>query len=596
MPCEKTTNPAQISVLSNTSLNIMCIANAEFFQQVILSFNQDMSNPIGTFSGTGEHKKMFLADKSDVLNIDTGDNNALFAQFNFSANGPGGPFKPAVVCAPIVEGTPPAIVITNVTSEDFADNDNNDSYLTIIDTSQNASRMTALDRLKAALVAYYPLKSDAKDYGPNGHNGTANEQVTFSPGYWGNAADFTKSRANIKLPDMGRYADSYALSLWVNVVDFKNIDPEPSSWGNIVGRLSVNHDNGHLLFKFFYDAEDAKDKVLTLTSTGRLVFGEWHHVAVTYNHRSRTFAFFIDGRLDSEYDLSQQIHPTDRPHLPTVGSIGGSSAPTPDQPLTLNGLVGDLFVFKASINQEQVNILSDSIPMSDEVPSDRKRFIFILVGLAAVVGAIVGTTTATSMVNQTGVTASATVVRPRKTLEQIVAEIIGRVRYPATEDKREFVDRQMLELDESYRINLDLGGEGAHEVGDVKSGFNDTINLNTVEMDTQIPGRRIPNLVYLKGGPRWLPPPSYPFKDKFADYIAMQNADLTDKNVWEITRLIRDGGTVELWVDEKYEPQIKQLADNLKAVICRNSKDQFNGKAGNKKVQMIQGSKLHTEL
>ena len=134
MACQTTTNPAQISVESNTILHIMCIAHAAFDQQVVLSFNQNLFPPIGTFSGTGENKPMKLADGQQVLRVCTENNNILFAQFNFSRFAPNDPFRPAVsVCSPVVGGTPPGPVFTYVTSEDLTDNDDNDSSLMVVD-------------------------------------------------------------------------------------------------------------------------------------------------------------------------------------------------------------------------------------------------------------------------------------------------------------------------------------------------------------------------------------------------------------------------------------------------------------------------------
>ena len=75
-----------------------------------------------------------VADGQPVISKDTGSNQTLFAQFNFSQSGPQGPFQPAkIVCAPIVSGTSPNPVFTSVTSEDDLDDDDNDSYLTVID-------------------------------------------------------------------------------------------------------------------------------------------------------------------------------------------------------------------------------------------------------------------------------------------------------------------------------------------------------------------------------------------------------------------------------------------------------------------------------
>lgn len=133
MSCQQVSNPVAITVEPNSKLHILCVAHAAYYQQVTLSFSQDMSSPIGTFSGSGEGVAMTLSGGGTTLSNDTGTNNTLYAQFQFSTTGPGGSFQQATVCAPIIVGTSPNPVITTVTSEDLVDSDDNDSYLTIID-------------------------------------------------------------------------------------------------------------------------------------------------------------------------------------------------------------------------------------------------------------------------------------------------------------------------------------------------------------------------------------------------------------------------------------------------------------------------------
>ena len=148
MACTQTTNPAQITVESGITIHIVCVAHAAFYQQVILSWNQDMSNPIGTFSGTGEGVGMTLANGNQLLSTLTGSNSTLFAQFNFSTAGSQGPFQKASVCAPTILG---GGLVTQVTSEDYLDSDDNDSYLTIMDlTSSSAESLDANKQVQGA--------------------------------------------------------------------------------------------------------------------------------------------------------------------------------------------------------------------------------------------------------------------------------------------------------------------------------------------------------------------------------------------------------------------------------------------------------------
>jgi hypothetical protein len=127
--CQTTTNnPAPISIPANAQLVMSCNAHASFTQQVILSFNQDMSSPIGQFVGSGEGIAM---TPNFTMPVPSGNSRILFAKFNFQTS-LGGPFLPALhVCTPVVTGS-----ITNVFSEDNSDNDDNDSYLTVVAFSE----------------------------------------------------------------------------------------------------------------------------------------------------------------------------------------------------------------------------------------------------------------------------------------------------------------------------------------------------------------------------------------------------------------------------------------------------------------------------
>lgn len=47
----------------------------------------------------------------------------------------------------------------------------------------------------------------------------------------------------------------------------------------------------------------------------------------------------------------------------------------------------------------------------------------------------------------------------------------------------------------------------------------------------------------------WSTNPGYPFVDNFADQLAMIRASLTTTNIQEMSRVIRNGGGINLWID-----------------------------------------------
>ena len=109
------------------------------------------------------------------------------------------------------------------------------------------------------------------------------------------------------------------------------------------------------------------------------------------------------------------------------------------------------------------------------------------------------------------------------------------------------ISRNDAQFSNSDYIQLDIGGEGYHEVDSIVSGFNSAINVNAQTQDSQPPYANIPHLVLVKN---WQTNPKYPFRNGFADYMTMQCAPLTSTNVTEFVRCIQPGGEIGLWVDD----------------------------------------------
>ncbi|SCZ58001.1 hypothetical protein SAMN04488118_103192 [Epibacterium ulvae] len=146
-------------------------------------------------------------------------------------------------------------------------------------------------------------------------------------------------------------------------------------------------------------------------------------------------------------------------------------------------------------------------------------------------------------------------------LENLTQKVVDRVGVPATTDASQFVSREDLGLSEGARLHIDIGGEGFHEAGGVTSGFTTALNLNAQAYDSQNPDIAIPNLVQVSS---WSEDPPYPFRDETVDHFTMQGAPLTDHNVNEIARTLREGGTVELWIDHgDFDANLEALAKEL---------------------------------
>jgi Concanavalin A-like lectin/glucanases superfamily len=146
-------------------------------------------------------------------------------------------------------------------------------------------------------------------------------------------------------------------------------------------------------------------------------------------------------------------------------------------------------------------------------------------------------------------------------LDAVVAAVKKKVGEPSTTDPDRFASRADMGVDDSYHVHLDLGGEGYYEYNGKPHGFRDAINLNALTVNSQLHNVKIPTLVQV---PSFATNPQYPFTDGIADYVTIQGAKLTARNVKEIARLLRVGGKAELWIRRAtFQAQIDDLGELL---------------------------------
>jgi len=120
------TNPISLVIPRDVSGYITCNAHAAYFQRVTISTD---AGPVAVFSGTGEGVPMKTADGKSMVPIGPLRSSYTFNMlFEFSTNGPSGPFKKGLVANPIISHEGDSTIVS-ITSEDGADSDNNDSYL-----------------------------------------------------------------------------------------------------------------------------------------------------------------------------------------------------------------------------------------------------------------------------------------------------------------------------------------------------------------------------------------------------------------------------------------------------------------------------------
>lgn len=134
-------NPVTITLPSDSAGSIFCHANAMYWQRVTLNITGGGTQPTTVvFQGTGEGVSLPYDSSGDTTySLGTRQGTTISALFEFSTSGQGGPFQKANVRNPIINqaGT---MYIVQVTSEDSTDNDNNDSYLSIVVSKLGSAR------------------------------------------------------------------------------------------------------------------------------------------------------------------------------------------------------------------------------------------------------------------------------------------------------------------------------------------------------------------------------------------------------------------------------------------------------------------------
>lgn len=127
-------NPVTVRVAELWTGSIQCQSNASYYQRVTLTIAGEQV----VFGGTGEGTPMTLPDGNTSISLgSTRGDRHVPCLFEFSPNGPGGPFSNSSVLAPTYIETPSGMFI-QVQSEDSVDNDYNDSVLAFVPTAHEA--------------------------------------------------------------------------------------------------------------------------------------------------------------------------------------------------------------------------------------------------------------------------------------------------------------------------------------------------------------------------------------------------------------------------------------------------------------------------
>lgn len=185
-----------------------------------------------------------------------------------------------------------------------------------------------------------------KDSSGNGQDGVLRKGPTRSFSLHGKALNLDGTDDYVAVPPLGELRD-VTIAAWINLHAARS---EPASLlcsdGSVPGALKlVINSAGAVQFEL----EGQPAQVSNFRFTPERV-GEWHHVAVTYDHAAKTVSFYLDGKLDVTRTLAQASALNLSTPLRLGGAEGGARC--------LPGEVDDFRVYAKALSAPEIAALA----------------------------------------------------------------------------------------------------------------------------------------------------------------------------------------------------------------------------------------------
>jgi len=310
---------------------------------------------------------------------------------------------------------------------------------------------------------------------------------------------------------------------------------------------------------------------------------EWHHIAITYSHRTRKLEFYLDG-CSQVIDLTHILELSDIPLFipPTSAFIGGRPALSPES-CSLNGSIAEVFLFDSTLRQHHIQYLGNHYGMTVKKENFVCRLAqkYITQGLTNVTANSINYWWNLIPMNEqlylaTHLTEPERLDCPSyENLSQMITKLAG-----SPSDGNNKVTRDKLSILCSQKIHLDVLGEGLYRAHPEKegllSGFEQSLNINYRSQQTLQP-RDIPNLIHIRELTT-----SWPLSNGFSDYTTLVDFPLVDSKmslISELARTARCPGTLAFWNQPDQLPHIESLRKELEgkyACYTLLTKNDFN--------------------
>ncbi|HWD92599.1 MAG TPA: PA14 domain-containing protein [Verrucomicrobiae bacterium] len=160
-------------------------------------------------------------------------------------------------------------------------------------------------------TAWYPFENNVQDASGNGNDGTISGTVTFPPGKLGaSAAQFNGTSSYVSIPRV--ISDDFTIGFWVKTAATGGSGQWYNGKGLVDGEMPGVADDFGISLVGSKAAFGVGNPDTTITTTGSINDGSWHHVTATRDSASGQMNLYLDGALQAT----------------ATGATGSKTAPT----------------------------------------------------------------------------------------------------------------------------------------------------------------------------------------------------------------------------------------------------------------------------
>ncbi|MDZ4199637.1 MAG: LamG-like jellyroll fold domain-containing protein [Kiritimatiellia bacterium] len=200
------------------------------------------------------------------------------------------------------------------------------------------------------------------------HHGDLTDGAEFVTGRWGGGIRFDGANGSLICDSAPALGQNFTLAAW-----FKSDHLSESRWHSIYSGSGKGcpyfrvHDDGAL-------ALVSADVSVLAHSRGRVVSGEWHHVAVTYSEDGR-YAFYIQGQPAGSGKVTPVLF-ADAVRV-SLGRVATGGPPRP-----MKGELDDVRAYDRVLSGEEISVLAQSGDLesasADSIAARRKPTLTLL--------------------------------------------------------------------------------------------------------------------------------------------------------------------------------------------------------------------------